>query len=221
MEIFLGVALTALISYLLGSVNFAIICSKLFKKDDVRNHGSGNAGMTNVLRTYGIALAIPTLLGDFLKGVVAVMIGNQLFAHFGVIDVSGQFVAGLFVLLGHVFPLFFKFRGGKGAMTSLGIMVIIDYRAFIVVIAVAAVVILVSRYISLASICGAVVYPIITGILMATDGNFLIWNEIFSIIFAIIVIGKHYQNIGRLIKGTESKLSIGGKKKKSEEHAEK
>ena len=221
MEIFLAGVFTAVISYLLGSINFAVICSKLFKKDDVRDHGSGNAGMTNVLRTYGWKLAIPTLLGDFLKGVAAVYVGEWLFGHYGVTVLSGQFVAGLFVLLGHVFPLFFKFRGGKGAMTSLGIMVIIDYRAFLVVIAVAAIIIIASKYVSLASISGAVVYPIITGILMATDGNFLIWNEVFATVFAIIVIGKHYQNIGRLIKGTESKISIGGKKKKEESSAEK
>ena len=86
---------------------------------------------------------------------------------------------------------------------------------------VAAIIIIASKYISLASISGAVVYPIITGILMAADGNFLIWNEVFATIFAIIVIAKHYQNIGRLIKGTESKISIGGKKKKEESSAEK
>ncbi|MBE6883139.1 MAG: glycerol-3-phosphate 1-O-acyltransferase PlsY [Ruminococcaceae bacterium] len=220
MEIFLAGVITAVVSYLLGSINFAIIFSKIFKKDDVRRHGSGNAGMTNVLRTYGAALAIPTLLGDFLKGVAAVMIGKCLFEYFAVTVVDGQYVAGLFVLLGHVFPLFFKFRGGKGAMTSLGIMVIIDYRAFLVVIGIAMIVLLASKYVSLASISGAVVYPIITCILMLSDGPFLVWNEIFAIIFAIIVISKHHENIGRLMKGTESKLSL-GKKKKNSETAEK
>ena len=212
MEIFLAGAITAIVSYLLGSLNFAIIFSRIFKKEDIRSYGSDNAGMTNILRTYGLSLAIPTLIGDFAKGAAAVMLGRWVFDMFEVTTVSGQYVAGLFALLGHVFPVFFKFKGGKGAMTSLGIMLMISPKIFMVVIIVAALIILTTGYVSLASISGAIVYPILTYIMSAGNGASPLMDTVFALFFSVIVIGMHNENIQRLINGTERKISIGHRK---------
>ena len=212
MEIFLAGAITAIVSYLLGSLNFAIMLSRIFKKEDIRSYGSGNAGMTNILRTYGLSLAIPTLIGDFAKGAAAVLIGRWVFELFEVTTVSGQYVAGLFALLGHVFPVFFKFKGGKGAMTSLGIMLMISPKIFMVVIIVAALIILTTGYVSLASISGAIVYPILTYIMSAGNGATPVMDAVFALFFSVIVIGMHHENIQRLINGTERKISIGHRK---------
>jgi len=212
MEIFWAGVITAAASYLLGSLNFAIILTHIFKKEDIRTYGSGNAGMTNVLRTYGFSLAIPTLIGDFGKGVLAVFIGRWVFEAFGVTALNGEYVGGLFVLIGHIFPLFFKFKGGKGAMTSLGIMALINYKVFLTVIIVAAIIIATTRYVSLASIIGAVVYPISTYIITVRLGTAPILDVVFAVMFAIMVIIMHRENIKRLINGTERKFSIGNRK---------
>ncbi len=218
MEIFLAGAITAIVSYLLGSLNFAIILSRIFKKEDIRSYGSGNAGMTNILRTYGLSLAIPTLIGDFAKGAAAVLIGRWVFDMFEITTLSGQYVAGLFVLLGHVFPVFFKFRGGKGAMTSLGIMFLINPQVFAVVIIVAALVILTTGYVSLASIGGAIVFPLLTYIMTVGKGASPVMDSVFALFFSVIVIGMHHENIQRLINGTERKISIGHRKVKGEKN---
>ena len=115
-------ALSAVIAYLLGSINFAIIVSKIYAHDDVRKYGSKNAGMTNILRTYGKLPAFFTLLGDFFKGVLAVVIARTIFSAMGVDAFDAGYAAGFFALLGHLYPVFFGFKGGKGVLTSLGII---------------------------------------------------------------------------------------------------
>ena len=123
-------AITALIAYLLGSISFAIIVSKVYAHDDVRKYGSKNAGMTNILRTYGKLPAFFTLLGDFLKGVLAVVIGRWIFSAMGITAFDAGYVAGFFALLGHLYPVYFGFKGGKGVLTSLGIILVVNYGSF-------------------------------------------------------------------------------------------
>ena len=123
--IFAGLA-SALIGYLLGSISFAVIVSRIYAKDDVRNHGSHNAGMTNVLRVYGVGPAVCTLLGDFAKGILAVVLGRMIFHAFGISGFDAGYISGLGALLGHLFPIWFGYRGGKGVLTSIGIMIAIN-----------------------------------------------------------------------------------------------
>ena len=119
--------LAGVIAYLLGSISFAIIVSRIYAHDDVRKYGSKNAGMTNILRTYGKMPAFFTLLGDFLKGVLAVVIGRWIFSIFGVTEFDAGYLAGFFALLGHLYPIYFGFKGGKGVLTSLGIILVVNY----------------------------------------------------------------------------------------------
>ena len=122
----LAVLCSALVGYLLGSLSFAIIVSRIYAHDDVRNYGSHNAGMTNVLRVYGLGPAAATLLGDFGKGILAVFLGRLIFETLGVSGMDAGYIAGLAALLGHLFPLWFGFRGGKGVLTSIGIMMAVN-----------------------------------------------------------------------------------------------
>ena len=157
--------LAAVIAYLLGSVSFSIIFTKLFAhKQDIRSMGSGNAGMTNVLRSVGAKAAIFTFIFDFAKGILAVWIGRLLFdwmTTFTVIEgvgagelvQYGAYIAGFFCAIGHIFPIYFGFKGGKGVLTSWAIIALIDWRAFVLVIVVFIIVFLCSKIVSLASIC--------------------------------------------------------------------
>ena len=131
MQTVLAVILAAAAAYLLGSVSFAVVVSKGLYHQDVRQFGSGNAGMTNILRTYGKKAAALTLAGDFLKGVAAVLIGRLIFAAMGVTLFDGAYVGGLFAILGHLYPVYFGFRGGKGILTSIGIIAVINPLVFL------------------------------------------------------------------------------------------
>ena len=131
MQTVLAVILAAAAAYLLGSVSFAVVVSKGLYHQDVRQFGSGNAGMTNILRTYGKKAAALTLAGDFLKGVAAVLIGRLIFSAMGVTLFDGAYVGGLFAILGHLYPVYFGFRGGKGILTSIGIIAVINPLVFL------------------------------------------------------------------------------------------
>ena len=121
--------LAGLVAYLLGSISFAVIVSRIYAHDDVRKYGSKNAGMTNILRTYGKLPAFFTLLGDFFKGVLAVLVGRWIFSLMGVTAFDAGYLAGFFALLGHLYPVFFGFKGGKGVLTSLGIILVVEDSA--------------------------------------------------------------------------------------------
>ena len=164
----------AILSYLLGSLNFGVILSNTVKKEDVRDSGSGNAGTTNMMRTYGKTLGLLTIAGDILKVMVAIWIA------FKILDVEELKVtldnasdypqvvlksfAGLFAVLGHIFPCFFKFKGGKGVATSGGMVIIIDWRIALILLIIFALTILITKYVSLGSILMAVFYPVFIGI---------------------------------------------------------
>ena len=198
--------LTAALSYLLGSISFAVIVCRLYAHDDIRKYGSHNAGMTNVLRVYGPVPAVFTLLGDFFKGVAAVVIGRWLFEKMGVTGFDAGYVAGVFALLGHLFPVYFGFKGGKGVLTSMGIMLAVNPVVLVILLAVLLPVLCIVKIVSLVSILGALMYPIVTYMVRVYQGLPPLWDTLFSMIFSVVVIFMHRENIKRLINGTERRI---------------
>ena len=196
------------VPYFLGSINFGIIISKLFHGEDIREYGSGNAGMTNMLRTYGKRDAAITLIGDALKAVVAVILGRILFG------ISGGYVAGLTCILGHAFPCYYKFKGGKGVVVTAATIAVIDWRIFLVLLGIFILVVAFSKYISLGSVCGMLVFPLLVQV---WDRGLSI-NVLLSCLISALVIFLHRGNIKRIYNGTDSKLSLSktDKHKKSE-----
>lgn len=216
MELFrliLSVVLAGVLAYLIGSVNFAIIVSKLFAQKDIRDYGSGNAGMTNVLRTFGKLPAVVTTVGDFCKGIIAVLLGHLIIRFIGgAIQVFyADYLMALLALLGHCFPVFYGFKGGKGILVSAGIILILNPIVFLVILAVFCVVVAIGKIVSLASISAAVAYPIVTlihGLIVHSD---VVWFDTLSaLLIGGIVVFMHRSNIKRLLNGTENKF---GKKK--------
>ena len=210
--------ISAIISYLLGSLNFGIIISKSLSKDDVRSHGSGNAGSTNMLRNYGKKYAVMTIIGDMLKVAVAIFISFVIVRKMGNISLAengGALIlgarmftksfAGLFCVLGHIFPCFFGFKGGKGVATAGGMVFMIDWRIALILLAIFAIIVLITKYVSLGSIAMAVFYPVFI---------FVFYKSLplafLSMVFTLIVVLAHRENIKKLINHTESK--IGSKK---------
>ena len=189
-----------ILGYLIGSLNFAIIYSKL-KKDDIRNHGSGNAGATNVLRTYGKLPAAIVFLLDISKGVIAILLVRSVFDGM-ILDCS----AALGAVLGHNFPVYYKFAGGKGVSTSLAVLLTLHYPTALVAMATFLVVVLISKYVSLSSILASVAAMIFAFVIFRIDVF-----SVFCLIIGVLCIIRHRANIKRLISGTENKL---GQKRK-------
>ena len=192
-----------IVSYLLGSINTSIIVSKILIGDDIRNYGSGNAGATNTLRTVGKKGAALVVLGDVLKTVVAILVA-KIISH----DPSAVYIAGIGAVIGHNFPVYFNFRGGKGIVVSAVAILFADVVLGIVTVCFALAVMAVSKYVSLGSILGAVLFVIMALIFKTTDTTFVV----FAAMLALLAIFMHRTNISRLIKGEESKLSFGSKK---------
>lgn len=192
------ILLAGLIGYLLGSVSFSIILSRVRYRDDIRRHGSGNAGMTNTLRTYGKGSAALVLLGDAAKGALAGWLGWQLGGA------PAMYIAGLLAVMGHMFPIFFGFRGGKGVATAAGFILASNLPALLLLVAVFLLVVFGSRYVSLGSITVAVIYPF--------AALFFQWppecwqSVVCPFLMAALVIWAHRSNIKRLLTGTENKL---------------
>lgn len=216
--IIIKLVIVAIISYLLGSCNFGIIISKSLKKEDIRESGSGNAGTTNMMRTYGKILGILTIIGDIVKVFVAIWLAFKIMSVeetkmiFDRISDNPQYVlksfAGLFAVAGHIFPCFFKFKGGKGVATSGGMVIMIDWRIALILFAIFVLIILITRYVSLGSIIMAVLYPVFMGLFHKDAGLVII-----SLVFTLIVLTAHRENIKKLINHTENK--IGSKNKKA------
>lgn len=201
----------AVLSYLLGSLNFGVILSNTVKKEDVRDSGSGNAGTTNMMRTYGKTLGLLTIAGDILKVMVAIWIAFRIMgveefkATLDSLSYYPQVVlksfAGLFAVLGHIFPCFFKFKGGKGVATSGGMVIMIDWRIALILLVIFALIILITKYVSLGSILMAVFYPVFIGIFYKD-----IILVLIATVFTIIVVVAHRENVKRLINHTENKI---------------
>lgn len=204
--------IVSIIAYLLGSISFSIIFSKKFAGFDVREKGSGNAGTTNVLRTVGKKAAILTLICDCLKGVLAVLIA--FIASKIMENLDGSLLvqlAGIFVVLGHTFPVFFKFKGGKGIATSLGVLLMVNWQIGLICLVFALVLMALTRFVSLGSIAAAILFPVLTVFIHTNylvNGNYII----FAIILAVLVVFNHRANVKRLLEGKENKLSFKGTK---------
>jgi glycerol-3-phosphate acyltransferase PlsY len=193
--------LAILAAYLLGSVPFAMISSKLFGLADPRTYGSGNPGATNVLRSGNKKAALFTLIGDALKGWLAVFAAQQA----GLSDLGIGLVA-LAVFFGHLFPIFLKFKGGKGVATAAGVLLALDPLLGLMVLGTWLLVAYVSRYSSLAAIVAAAAAPLYFALMHGAEGQFAV-----VLVLALALVAKHWQNLQRLMAGQESK--IGSKKK--------
>ena len=216
MDFLLVFLITAVVSYLLGSISFSVIVTKVMLKTDVREHGSGNAGATNVFR-LGKFAGIISSLGDIAKAAASVSIGWLLFHYFSpqipANAEMGKYIAGLFCMIGHIYPVFFGFRGGKGALTSAIMALFLNPLIFVIVIFIWISSILISKIISLSSVLAALSFPICVYIFSTINQDPNKWVFVFiSLIIAGIVIYKHKANIVRIYKGTESKISLGKKK---------
>ncbi len=200
----------ALLAYAIGSINFSVIFSRKFAGFDVREKGSGNAGTTNMLRNVGKKAAAITLVCDILKGIVAILIAFILGKVIEGVDKALLVqIAALAVVVGHTFPIFFEFRGGKGVATSLGILICINWQIGLVCLVFALIIMAVTKMVSAGSVTAAILYPVLVICQVGkeyfiVDGNYIV----FSILLALIVIFNHRTNIKRILSGTENKLSF-------------
>ena len=207
--------IVTVIAYLLGSISFSVIISKKMAGFDVREKGSGNAGTTNVLRSVGKKAAIITLACDILKGVVAILvafIAGLIFKDKLDRALLVQ-LAGIAVIIGHTFPIFFGFKGGKGIATALGVLLITNWNIGLICLVFALVLMALTRIVSLGSIAAAVLFPILIIFMPHTayliDGNYIV----YSILIAVLVIYNHRANVKRLLEGKENKLDFSKFKK--------
>lgn len=194
-----------LIAYFLGSISFSVIFSKKIAGFDVREKGSKNAGSTNVLRTVGKKAAALTLTCDVLKGVIAVLIAVLISKIWKDVNVQIlKYLAGFFAILGHTFPIFFEFRGGKGVATALGVLLTLNWKIGFICLIFALIIMAFTKIVSIGSILAAVLYPILTIFMGETD----IICLLISILIALFVIFNHRENLKRIRQGTENKLNL-------------
>lgn len=188
--------LVACIAYLLGNVQFAVIISRMKYKDDVRNHGSGNAGSTNMLRVYGIKPGAVTFAGDFFKGVLAILLGKLIAGEIG------GYVATICVVLGHCFPVLFKFKGGKGVASTFGCIWMINPLYGAIVTVIGAAIFFATRIIAVASMSGATIFLLLVLLLESQNIPLII----MTVILYVFIILRHVDNIKRLIHKEENKI---------------
>ena len=200
-------ALTLAIASLLGSIPFGYILVRLFRHQDIRATGSGNIGATNVLRSGAKGLGILTLLLDLLKGLVAVLLAKHLAPGAPDFPSDLAVLAGVAAVLGHVFPVWLRFKGGKGVATALGVFLALAWLAALCALGIFVVIFALTRYVSLASILAAVLLPLFAMLLMPDRSPTFIGGVIF---LALLVVAKHHANIQRLLQGTENRF--GGRK---------
>ena len=211
-----------LVPYLLCGINTAIIVTKIKSGKDIRDLGSGNAGLTNTLRTQGKAAAVFVLIGDILKGVLSIIIIHLLFRYLTGIDTYSHsdgwtwinYLSGIFAVIGHVFPVYYGFKGGKGILVTFASMLAINWIAGVAPFIVFVIVVAVSRYVSLGSIIAAAFYPFAVLVLSLIQNDPCVWiNFGLSAMIGAMLIFMHRENIKRLMTHTEKKLG-----QKSEEN---
>ena len=201
----------AVIAYFIGSINFSVIIGRKMAGIDVRQEGSGNAGSTNVLRTIGLKAALLTLICDILKGVIAILVALLIGNIVKNIDRALLVqLAGIFVILGHTFPIFFEFKGGKGVATALGVLLMSNWEIGLICLVFALVIIIASRMVSMGAVGAAILFPVLK---LFMNDNFIVAASgmkyfIYSLILALIVIFNHRENIKRIMNGTENKIEL-------------
>ncbi len=207
------VIISILASYLLGSINSAIFISNLIYRDDIRTHGSGNGGMTNMLRTFGMKAAGLTLLGDLLKTALSIFITGVLLGFYYTHGVSNYlgfcYMSALFAVLGHIFPIYYGFKGGKGVLVTAVAALILSPIPFLILLALFVAVVGFSKYVSLGSVCAAVLYPVLL------NGYFAVFGanpggiaQLSVTIIAILIVWCHRENLKRISDRTERKISF-------------
>lgn len=209
MEIVLRSIIALLVGYMIGSLNTSIIVSKFYGVD-IREHGSKNAGMTNTFRVLGKIAGILVILGDTAKGILSACIGKYILGELVLSSEIGMLLGGLGAILGHNFPVFFGFKGGKGVLTTASVLVYLDYRIATGLFVIFLVIVICTRYISLGSIVSAVLMPI--AVLIVRHDVARKYMFIWSLLVAISAVVMHKNNIVRLLQGKESKFSIKSKK---------
>lgn len=226
----LAMLLSAVIAYVLGSINFAIIITRAFSGKDIRSFGSGNAGATNVLRSQGKWPALLTFVGDLFKCMLSVFLGGWLLQHMQLcpatvsqsqllmydpqnLQLVGAYLAGLFCILGHLYPVFFGFRGGKGVVTTLGMTLLLDWKTALILLAIFGIILLITRWVSLGSIVAGILLPPMT-----FARRFFVYGQQWptaafctavACVIAALIVAKHRENISRIAKGTENKIGGG------------
>ena len=219
----LAILISAVLSYLLGSFNSSILVVRLLKPQDIREFGSHNAGLTNTLRCFGKGCAALTLVGDLAKGIVAVLLSKGICELLGT-GLTAQndvhfigYIAGIFAILGHVFPIYYHFKGGKGVLVGVSVFLGIDWKVFLCLIVIFAVVLAISKYVSLGSIIAAACCPVVTFLFQFWQrGDLPMWylwlNTGLAALMGAWVIYMHRTNIQRLKAGNENKFSFHSKK---------
>lgn len=216
-----------IVAYLIGSINFAVIFSNIFTGKDVRKSGSGNAGATNVMRTAGVLPGILTFLFDALKGFAGAYIGLSVFRYLFettgnslFTPIYGAYISYLFVMVGHILPIFFQFKGGKGIATSVGGFAVCCWPAIVIGLSVFALSLIITKIVSISSLAAALCVAIFAAVFVQspviafTGPTGAVWPQIVMAVMAsLIVFLTHRANIVRLIKGREKKITIGRSKK--------
>ena len=201
--------IVAIVAYLIGSVNFSILISKKMAGFDVREKGSNNAGTTNVLRTVGKKAAAITLICDILKGVVAILLGLVIAKISSKNAALLAQIAAIEVVIGHTYPIFFGFKGGKGVATSLGVLLMTNWKIGLICLVFAIVLMALTKMVSMGSVGAAILFPVLV---LFINTNFIVSEGsgyfVYSIILAFIVAFNHRSNIQRILNGTENKLSF-------------
>ena len=208
--IVLVVVAVAVIAYFFGCFNGAVIVSKYILRNDVRTHGSGNAGLTNFYRTFGGPLTLAVILTDVLKAVIAILLGQWLFSLVippldwqAIWPVLGKYWAGTFCLLGHMFPIMFGFKGGKGILSGGTVAIMMDWRIALVVWGGFIVLAAITKWVSLGSIWAGASFPF---------ASWFVYQDVVILVIAVfiggLVVWKHRGNLVRILKGTESKFSL-------------
>ena len=197
----------AAVSYLIGSCNMAISISKFHKFKDIRDYGSGNAGTTNMLRTFGKRAASYTFGGDFIKGALTVFVARAALSGFELpFDIG--YLAAIFVVVGHIFPVYFKFKGGKGVATAFGAMLVLNWIAFCTILVGLVPMLFIIRIVSAISLCGAAIYPVLTALVLwlqkADFVSEILPDTICALILMALTFYAHRENIARLRNGTEN-----------------
>jgi glycerol-3-phosphate acyltransferase PlsY len=217
-----SIILTVVISYLLGSMNSSIIVVRLLKHEDIRQHGSKSAGLTNTYRCFGGFPAALTLIGDLAKGVVAVLLSLLVFKYIYRLpfdEMSVGYTAGIFAILGHIFPVYYHFKGGKGVLVSSSILLVIDPLTFVIIIPFFILMIIITRYVSVASITSAVFYPVLTFLLHFFAEGLTLRESLIHMgltaVTGVLLIYMHRANIGRLRSHTENKFTLHKKAKET------